>query len=399
MDRVEKIKELTDKKIKGVKEGNTKIVFSINRDLSGILNEWVRRIKRIIGEKNIYKDYVITNKELIKDKLSINTEVSTVKEANALIKMLDFRHLFGLVYIELDEVFVCGFLNMEKTTSFAFNSEKEADEAVKSELLKHNGKEISISGYKRFGMHVREIVIKEVDTEAWISYSSSRNKYLLMIGNKSKDSYLVTVALDILDLYQAFMTCHMPKAEQELCELLGIRIKYIVELSSKYLYNLKMIENNIDKNKFPALSELIGEHIPKLKVILGEAIEKLYYHKDNEDNWVFSSSMEYLSKKMGKAKSTVNQIVNTLALIGLLAKADVDTVEYEKGDSNEITYFYIPQYSEVLFEEAEQLAKIMLYSGKRITASAFTRKTCIEKFGEERVNMIFKDKVSKARAN
>jgi hypothetical protein len=42
---------------------------------------------------------------------------------------------------------------------------------------------------------------------------------------------------------------------------------------------------------------------------------------------------------------------------------------------------------------------ILLYNGERVTASSFSYSICIEKFGQEIANSIFKDKVTKARAS
>lgn len=80
-------------------------------------------------------------------------------------------------------------------------------------------------------------------------------------------------------------------------------------------------------------------------------------------------------------------------------KPDIRSGIYGKGSNNDITYYYIPEYNNVLFQKAEQLAMILLYNGERVTASSFSYSICIEKFGQEIANSIFKDKVTKARAS
>ena len=394
MDKEYEIMDLVGSKKTVVEDGNGKVVPIANKALNNNISESIRKAKEGLKVENKYKIYLNDNKENIKEELAINKEVDTIEEAMDLIKKVDFRYMFNLGLME--KTFTCEFINYEHSIAFAFKSEKEADEAVEKEMEKYPTKEIIKSGYERFGMHVRELVIKDGEMEAWISYSYSKQKYLYIIGDKLKESHYV---FDIINIYQVFMHCDIKKAIQDLCELLEVKIKIIEENRRKYLIDLIYIEDKIDKLKFPALSELIKEHIPKLRVILYEGIEKLYYHQKCKDNWTFSSSMKYISGKMKKSKSNANKVVNTFALLGLLQKPDFDSGIYNKWNKNEITHFYLPEYNEVLLEKAEKVAKIMLYSGDRVMATEFSRKICKEKFGEEIVNAIFKDKVSKAKAS
>lgn len=399
MDKIDRVKELINIKKTGVEEGNIKLVSSANKSLNSIIKDGVKKAQESIGAENIYKEYVNKNNDYINESMAINADVNTIQEAIGLINQVDFRYIFGFDVL-LGEAFECTFINKEQRLSFAFSTEIEADKAVEREIAKYHNKEIILSGYQRFGMYVREFIIKHENAEAWISYSDSRNKYLYMVGSNDIDNYVITHTFDILDLYQIFTGLEFQKAVQELCELLNIRIKELNEIRNKYIRNKELINTSLIRDKFPILYELIGDHIVKIEAVLNEGIYKLYYHKKNNNNWVFSSSMSHLAKKMNvKSKSTVNAVTNTLVLLGFFTKIEFYDGEYLKGNRNKITYFYVNEFNEALYAEAEEKAKIMLYDGERITATGFSYVKCSEKFGEETTNLIFKDKVTKAKAS
>lgn len=398
MDRAERIKYIVDKKELAVAGDDRRVVANANRALNSTIKSNIKKAQETLEKGNKYKQYFADNKEHIKELLAVNKEVDTIDEAIALIHQVDFRFIFGLDVL-MEESFICEFVNKEHRISSAFATEEQAKIALGKEVQNYKGKEISISGYERFGMFVKELVIKGEETEAWISYSNTRKKYLYMVGSKNKDSQSVIIAFDILDLYQVFMHCDIKKAIQQLSELLEISIKEVEEIRNKYERCKNFVRNDLTKENFPILFELIGEHILKLDTILEEGIDKRYYHLESKDNMVFSASMEHLADIMQKSKSTINPIINTFVLLGALQKADVNSVTYNKWNRNDITYYYIPEYNDELFQKAERLAKIMLYNGDRVTASSFSYKTCIEKFGQQIANSIFKDKVTKARAS
>ncbi|OAA87790.1 hypothetical protein [Clostridium ljungdahlii] len=361
----------------------------------------VKRIKKAqqaVGTNNKYKQYFINNKEYIKRLLAVNKDVSTVDEAMVLIRQIDFRYIFGLDVL-MEKTFMCEFMYKEQCKSFAFKTEKEADKVIEKESVKYTGREVCISGYERFGMKVRELTIKGDNLEAWVSYSINKNKYLYMVGDKTKENYCANIDFDVLDLYQIFIGCDIRKVIQDLSKLLEIRITELEIIRDKYNRCKKFIKGNLTKDNFPALFELISVHIAKLEIILDEGIEKLYWHTKSETGMAFSMSLQYIAGIMKKSKSTINPVINTFALLGLIQKPNLNQVKYTKWNRNEITYFYIPEYNQELFEKGEQLAKIMLYSGKRTTASCFSYMICKAKFGEEVANLIFKDKVIKARAS
>ncbi|MFL0251157.1 hypothetical protein ACJDT4_12040 [Clostridium neuense] len=353
----------------------------------------IKKAQETIGVENRYKQYFINNKDSIKGMMTINRDVDTIDEAIELINKVDFRKIFGLDVL-LEERFICEFFYMEHKIYMAFNSEFEADEAVKIEAERYYGREVRVSSFNRFNMFVREILIKTEKRDAWIRYNDRKNKYVYVIDSKIKNNYVI---FDVFDLYQIFMQCDIKRAVQELSNLLGVRIKKINENKKKYEKCKQFIMNSATKNSFSAVYELIGEHIPKLVAVLDEGIDKIYYHLESKENMVFSCSMQYLAGSMNKSKSTISPIINTFVLLHLLEKQDINNETYSKWNRNDITYFYIPQYNDDLFEIANKLAEIMLYRGMRITASSFSYKTCIEKFGVEVASSIFKDKVIKAK--
>lgn len=399
MDKIDRVKELINIKKTGVEEENFKLVYSAKKSLNNIIKDDIKKAQESLGAGNIYKEYVISNKEHIKAKVGVNKEVNTIDEAMLCILQIDFRYILGLDVL-MEEMFVCEFINNEQRISIAFASQEEADEAVERETAKYADKEISLSRYERFGMYVIEMVIESGKTEAWISYSNSRNKYIYIVGNKTKDNSTVTHVLDILDLYQIIMHCDMVKAIQDLCELLEIRIKEFVEIRNKYISNKALINISMIKDGFPVLYELIKDHIAKIETVLNVGIDNLYYHKESDDKWILSCSMSHLAEKMNvKSKSTVNAVINTLVLLGFFTKIEFYDGEYLKGNRNKITYFYVNEFNEALYAEAEKKAKILLYEGERITATSFSYAKCIERFGKETANSIFKDKVTKAKAS
>ncbi|MTK10987.1 MAG: hypothetical protein F8N39_02465 [Clostridiaceae bacterium] len=398
MDRDERVKEIVDRRELAVAENDKRAVAKADKVLNSIIKDSIKKAQEALGEDNKYKQYFANNKEHIRELVAINKEVDTIDEAIFLIHQVDFRYIFGIDVL-MEEPLICEFVNKEQRISLAFATEEEANIELAKEVENCKGKEISISGYERFGMYVKELAIMGEAMEAWITYNLARNKYLYMVGSKNKDSQCVIIAFDILDLYQAFMNCDIKKATQGLCKLSGIKINEIEEIRDKYKRCKSFVRNNLTKDKFPILFELIGKHIPKLEAILEEGINSLYYHLESKDGRAFSASMEYLANIIKKGKSTINPMINTFALLGLLQKPDVNSGTYNKWNNNDITYYYISEYNLELFQKAEYLAKIMLYDGERVTASSFSYTICIEKFGQEVANTIFKDKVTKARAS
>ncbi|AGX43915.1 hypothetical protein [Clostridium saccharobutylicum] len=398
MDRIESIKDILDKRELAIAEDDRRAVNKANKALNSTIKANVIKAQEALGADNKYKEYFVNNIEHIKELLVINKEINTIEEAIGLIHQVDFRYIFGLDVL-MEEPFACEFINSERRISLAFTTEEKANVGVEKEMERFKGKEIIVSSYERFGMYIKELVVSGENTEAWITYNLTRNKYLYMVGSKKEDNPYVIISFDILDLCQIFMKCDISKAIQGLCELLGIRIKEFEEVRGRYERCKSFVRNNLTKDKFPILFELIGEQIPKLETIFEEGIDKLYYHGESKEGMVFSASMQYLADTMGKRKSTINPIVNIFALLGLLQKPDVRSGIYGKGCNNDITYYYIPEYNNEIFQKAEQLAMILLYNGERVTASSFSYSICIEKFGQEIANKIFKDKVTKARAS
>lgn len=398
MDRIESIKDILEKKELAIAEDDRRAVSKANKALNSTIKSNVTKAQEALGEDNKYKEYFVDNSEHIKELLALNKEVSTVDEAITLIHQVDFRYIFGLDVL-MEETFPCEFIFNEHKVSLAFTTAEKANVGVEKEMERFKGKEIIVSSYERFGMYVKELVVNGENTEAWITYNLTRNKYLYVVGSKYKDNQHSIISFDVFDLYQIFMKCDISKAIQGLCELLGIRIKEFEEVRDRYERGKSFVKNNLTKDKFPILFELIGEHIPKLEIVLEEGINKLYYHIESTEGMAFSASMQHLADIIGKGKSTINPIVNIFALLGLLQKPDIRSGIYGKGSNNDITYYYIPEYNNELFQKAEQLAMILLYNGERVTASSFSYSICIEKFGQEIANSIFKDKVTKARAS
>lgn len=398
MDRIDVIKKKVEAKKLAIADNDTISLAKSNKSLNNIINDGIKKAQKTIEKENRYKGYLNNNREYIIQVTSINTYVDTMKEAMGLINQVDFRHIFGIDNA-LNEVFKCDFIKEKRRISFACDTEEEADQEVMRELIKYPGVEATVSGYERFGMYVKEIIFKHEEAEAWIVYNKSRNKYLYNVGSNKAGKYYTMYAFDMLDLYQIFKCCDIRKAKQELCELLGIRVREIEEIKAKYERCKDDVGTYLTKEKFPILHELIGKHIPKLMAVLEEGIDKVYYAKNYDGNYVFSSSMEHLAIRIGKEKSTITPVINTLAILGLIEKVDVNSGIFEKHNRNDITNFNIPEYIEPLFQKAEEIAKIILYSGERVTASSFTYAICKDKFGEKIANKIFKDKVIKAKAS
>ncbi|MEG0774371.1 hypothetical protein [Clostridium sp.] len=398
MDRINSIKELVAQKQEALESNDNKAVIKANKSINISINDMVSRIKDNMERENDYKSYLEKNKELVRKQVGLNRQVETVEEAMELIKQVDFRYVFGLD-VGLKEVFDCDLICNGKEISFVCKSKEEADRRVEEELYNNHGAEINEHGcYERFGMFVREIRINGERIKAWIEYDKKKRKYLYIVGSIDNEYYAIT-KLDIFNLFQIFFKCDIKTSFKELADLLNIRISEIEEIRNKYERNKKFLRENLKSDSFPVLRELVGKHINKLDILLEEAINKLYYHINYNKNNVFSASMDHLGEIMEKGKSTISPIINTFVLLGLVEKADVNTGVFNRGNNNDITHFYIPEYNQELFAKSEQLAKIMLYQGKRITASKFSYGHCIEKFGKETANKTFKDKVVKARAS
>jgi len=399
MDRVDRVKELANQQQQSLVEDNSKTVSKTKKALSKIINDNINRSKEVLGQHNKYKDYMDNNKELIKNKLSLNIEVETLEEAKVALHQVDFRYLFGFD-VSLKETFDCDLIYNERTISFACINKEEADLKLKEELIKYFGAEINKSGcYERFGMYVRTIKIMGDKIKSWIEYSKNREKFLYFIGDKGEvKTYFVTATYDILDLYQIIFNCDIKMAVKELCQLVDIRVKEMEVVIHRYERNKEFVETNLEKELLPMLYELIGKHIPKLLIILKVGIDKAFYHDEYVGKLEFSCSMSYFAGLMNRSKSSISPVINTFVLLGFLEKIETSEVKFSRGNNNEITHFIIPKYNEELLQKAEIKANVMLCEGERVTPSELTYTKCLEKFGKEVANSIFKDKATRAKA-
>lgn len=380
MEKQDIVRALKYQKIYGIDTNDEAKVNTANKGISSLIAEYKETAKKCLPTDNKFKSHIINNMKNIKKNNSININVDTVPQALDKLEQIDFRHLFG-IDAEIGETFIDDFYNSAGTISFVSKSEEESMIILKKEYSNLN---CDVERYLRMGYYVTNILIRGEKNTATVIYSSDREKYLYLIKyNYPYKEYHYEMSFNIVDLYEIVMHCNLITAIQKLCEIFNISIKNDKQIKSMYKENIIFIKNNIKKDVYPKLQELIGEHLPKLIALLEEGADKSLMHIKIGEKVCFSCSLSYLAEELEKRKSTLCPIINTFVLLGFIGKVpnNKKKIITRNIERNDITYFSIVKYTIEQMGKAENIASVMLKNGVR--ASQLKYKNCKELFGEQ----------------
>lgn len=364
------------------------------------IKNYKKAVDDLVAE--VQKDYDFKDSEYRKrlsnkyemQKLAVNKMVKDKQEAINIIEKADMLRLFGIFH-HLDEEFECDFIKSQYKISFLSYLEEDAKNQLEEEKKAFNKNEvIEIKSYKRFNGIITDIYLKGHNTKAIIT--KYKDKYILNVGD---------MQLNNINVYSMIMNCNSNQAVKELCELLDIEIEEIEKVRRKYNENLKFLDelDRLDKKEYMNLFELLRKgklnYFNNLRILINAGLDRLYVHNElyrNKDK-VLSIGNRKLSEISPQKKSTVNQIINVLCILGFLEKInkkDTD-ISYKSKEVKDISIYYIPEFNKYLLDIAEERAKRLLAIDKSVAGdeiirvSDFTEKVCLIKFGEEITKKVY----------
>lgn len=364
------------------------------------IKKYKKAVDDLIAE--VQKDYDFKDSEYRKrlgnkdeiQKLAVNKMVKDKQEAINIIEKVDMLRLFG-IFFHLNEEFECDFIKSQYKISFLSSSEEDAKNKLEEEKKAFNENEvIEIRSYERFNCIITDIYLKGHNTKAIIT--KYKDKYILNVGD---------IQLNNINIYSMIMNCDSNQAIKELCELLAIEIEEIERIRRKYNDNLRFLDelDKLDKKEYENLFQLLRKgklnYFNNLGILINSGLDRLYVHNElysNKDK-VISIGNRKLAEISPQKKSSVNQIINVLSVLGFLEKIkkkDTD-ISYKSKEVNDISIYYIPEFNKYLLDIAEERAKRLLSIDKSIDGdemirvSDFTEKVCLIKFGEEITKKVY----------
>lgn len=369
----------------------------LKKKIGSIIKNNINRMKENIEIDNYYRKYIVENKSVISSMCNYNIEVSNYKEAISLIGAVDIRKFFD-IDVDLNMVFQNKvFFGVEEV-----DGEIYTDEDIMKRAINEYGKEI---------LYVKEISMRFNRLTYYAKYKVNKNNTYI---NKINDKYYMFFKrlnneeeekLDLINLYEIIMsTSNTITAINELCSILNIKIKYVEQQKDKY-YNNKLFLSTYLEAEYKILSKYIN----KYRFILDELIEqgeKNIYMDENsfKGENVFFAGSEYIRDILNKKNENnkmireieqdkVTRAINVFCTFGFIEKLKKEDVpikmrrnnyEYKKG----LNYYIMYKYNHKLFENAENRA--LLLKENKISLTKFCEKSCMELFGGEVTNRVFR---------
>gem|GEM_PF-6023671 len=343
------------------------------------INEWREQIKEIV--KLYVKNY--SNKEAsikntfnkVMEENQIKGEVIKVKnirEAINKIEEIDFRKYLGL-NVMINEPFDLDININAKIISFVAFNEEEIKNQIDELKHKYRNNIIDILkiGYNEwFKNYTCDLLVYRKNSEkVWIG--KEENKFYLYIMDNER-SHKYKAKFNLIDLYEIYFDADKSSAIFDICDKLGIKVEIYEKEKIKIEKNKKFLEENI--NRYPNLNKLTKKYIKDIIRFHDLYYENIKYIKEYNGEIIFSVSLDYIGNKLNRKKSTLSPIMNVLNILGFINKIEVvDSDKVKKiSNYNDITHYYIPEYTNNLFLRADEIAKKFIDNG--VTVSLYTHK-------------------------
>ncbi|WP_270206253.1 hypothetical protein, partial [Clostridium butyricum] len=188
------------------------------------------------------------------------------------------------------------------------------------------------------------------------------------------------------------------------CNILNIKIKYVEQQKDKYSNNKLFLSSYLEK-EYKTLSKYIKKSIFILEELIEQGEKNIYMDENSfKGENVFFAGSEYIRDILNKKNENnkmireieqdkVTRAINVFCAFGLIEKLKNEDVpikmrrnnyEYRKG----LNYYIMHKYDHNLFENAEKRA--LLLKENKISLTKFSQRTCMEVFGPEISNIVFK---------
>lgn len=185
-------------------------------------------------------------------------------------------------------------------------------------------------------------------------------------------------------------------------------IKY-KKISKKVIKDIEILENKLNSKKYYYLSKILKSKNLKdflynfMKIYDSMPNIKDYHYQYFENSCYKFIYFEDINQRMYKSKDVISKKINILAVLGLIKKLDIynekvisssiikKTINKSKKENKRcVNYYNIPNYTNKLLKEANEVAKILIEN--KMTIKNFNKAFIINVFGQEFANKIFLDK-------
>lgn len=197
---------------------------------------------------------------------------------------------------------------------------------------------------------------------------------------------------DVLDLFQIGFKINYRELIIWFRNELGIILqdKFFSEESDKYLENIEFISNEVflNSNTKSISKEKEDVYIELNKIGLENLFSKTLTHREDA---MFFASTSYVKQRLSHkySSSTINKVINTFSVIGMINKIREEDIpiEFREGNKRKVqnftSYYSIPRIKDV-FSTVEQNS--LLLAKNNLSYYNLTKKKVIEVFGEEKYN-------------
>ena len=236
---------------------------------------------------------------------------------------------------------------------------------------------------------------------AWIS--KNQDGHYRYFSKRRNREVIIFDFMDLMEIYYQTQPFETIERVSVLLNLHFMKALWNRNQCEKYEKNHEFLTTSF--YKFPHLSILLSKHLPVLEAmnVLGchhIVDERQSYKKHN----IFFTSNSFLAKYFNSSnKSKINQILNLLAVLGLIEKVPanhISPVFFQKSRAiadnrnlgNHISYYIVPSFESQSFQ-AEQRAKILLQNGVHYSNISKTMVSTL--FGEEFTESIYIQTIQK----
>lgn len=244
---------------------------------------------------------------------------------------------------------------------------------------------VFLKEYREINKYYPCVLIKE--NSSWISIDE--NGEYRYFSRKPNGKVFI---FDILDLFQIGYKINYRELIIWLRNELRIILqdKFFSEESDKYLENIEFISNDVflnSKTKFIS-KEKEDIYIELNKIGLENLFSKTLTHREDA---MFFASTSYVRQRLCNkySASTINKVINTFSVIGMINKIREEDIpiEFREGNKRKVqnftSYYSIPRATDI-FSIVEQNSSLL--AKNNLSYYNLTKQKVIEVFGEEKYN-------------
>ena len=252
--------------------------------------------------------------------------------------------------------------------------------------------------YRELNKYYPCVLIKE--NSSWISVDDN-GEYRYFSRKPNGKVFM----FDILDLFQIGYKINYREIIIWLRNELRIILqdKFFSEESDKYLENIEFISDELflnSKTKYIS-KEKEDIYIELNKIGLENLFSKTLTHRDDA---MFFASTSYVKQRLCHkySSSTINKVINTFSVIGMINKIREEDIpiEFREGNKRKVqnftSYYSIPRIKDI-FSNVEENSLVL--AKNNLSYYNLTKKKVIEVFGEETYNETYVQKTYEGKSH